>query len=239
MSQRDPLEVLRLVAHAQRATFGAGPSADEVLNRIRAPRIRLLKRRRRIRVIVGGMIAALLATGGGAVWAIAHRSHPEKPDTISCHRFADLASSQIVVHPDETDPVALCTLAWPATFPEWGPPPPMVACVSPESVATVFPGDSSTCAQLGLPALDTTSRPQDDALIALQSAVSLGLADKGCLSAEEVRAILQTILDHSSLTGWTIETIGSFTPEQPCATAEVVLSTQIITISPLADIFRS
>ena len=73
MNNRDPIEILRVLARRQSDEFGEAPDPDVVLRRILAGRPEqtpVVTPNRRRRQIIAGVVAVVLSAGGGAVWAI-------------------------------------------------------------------------------------------------------------------------------------------------------------------------
>lgn len=242
MNNRDPIEILRVLARRQSDEFGEAPDPDVVLRRILAGRpeqTHVVTPNRRRRQIIAGVVAVVLSAGGGAVWAISRHQPAANPTTITCHQMADLKSSQIVVAADGTDPLQLCARAWTVEFPEWGPLPPLVACAVPSGVAAVFPGDSATCDRLDLASLDTTLGEQDRKLIEFEDAITAELLGKGCLPPEHVKSIVDARLSRSGLLGWSVTIEGAYTTGEPCGSLSFDVAARIITIRPLPDMFTN
>jgi hypothetical protein len=79
---------------------------------------------------------------------------PTITNTIGCYDRADLSGNTTVQSYDGGDPVALCAALWRQGDVLTGntTPPHLVACVLDTGPVAVFPGDDSTCQQLGLSA---------------------------------------------------------------------------------------
>ena len=236
----DPLDTLRALARERRRRID-GPPADAVVDRIThattppvlpAPRRR--RQGRRPRRLVVAAVVALVGAGSTVVWAVTRSERATNPTTIACHQTADLASSQIAIASDGTDPVTQCAGAW---LPEWGPPPPLVACASPTGIAAVFPGDETTCNRLGLAPLDTTLTAADRTLITFEDELTTELLNLGCIPSTRVRQIVQTRLDAAGLTGWTVTIAGPNTPAEPCGSVEFDPANKTVTVFPLPNMF--
>lgn len=128
-------------------------------------------------LFIGGLLAGLLAGGGVAAAVVALQPQaPAVRDIARCYSevSTDFSTSfpgtevAIATQPGGTQStdvpsqvVSLCGAIWRVGFPSHGstsvstgqnnPVPALVACVLPSGEAAVFPGDSSTCAKLGLP----------------------------------------------------------------------------------------
>ena len=79
-----------------------------------------------------------------------------------------------------------------------------MTCVSTSGVIEVYPGNSSTCGQLGLVVADQSLSPENQAMIALETRIVEEINDLPCVAAIEAAAIAQRIVDTSELDGWTV-----------------------------------
>lgn len=214
---RDPLDVFREVTLLQRDRIP--PLPDGYTEKIIADVRRIVRRRRRRRrqAIAGAIVVAAGAAGGAVTWAVTRHERAADPTMIDCRQAADTRASAIVVAHDGSDPVAQCTRAWTQLEAEWGPPPPMVACVSPTGIPAVYPGDGeATCAELGLPPLDTTLTDEDRRVLRLFDELPEIIA-AGCTSTDDAVAIAHRKLDEIGLDGWKVRVEQESTAEAPCA----------------------
>lgn len=239
MSGRDPIELLRELASAQRAASESTVDADQLLADLgerRVGRLRAwLRRRRRW---VAGIIVVLVGTGGATVaWAIVHRERATSPTMIHCHVDPTVDGSRFVIQADGSDPVAQCIARWPTDVPELGPvQSALIACRGTLGEPAVFPGTAQTCQELGLPLLDPTLSDQDQALIAFQDQLSETVLALGCVPPDEVADLAAQTAREVGLEGWTI-TVEKPTPEQPCGRFGVDPVTRVIYIQLLPDLF--
>lgn len=207
----------------------------EIVSGSRSARLQASAKRRQRKVVAGGALSALLVAGGAVgVAAIVRSGQPTQPSAgVACRDGVDVDANVIVIEPTE-DPIGGCGELW-ATgrFDEPGGAqavvPALVACVSESGVISVFPGDDTTCARLGLvdaePELDATNQ----AIVALQERIAEDVNLAPCGAAEDVAVIAQRLVDESGLTGWVVETrpdsVGA-----PCAKAAVDATTRVVQI---------
>ena len=234
----DPIDTLRALARHRRQHISS-PPADVVVDRIvqANPTTQPAQRRRRHRRLV--TVAGVVVCVGAAttvVWALTRTQRATNPTTIACHQTASLASSQVAISSDGSDPVTQCTAAW---LPEWGPPPALVACAAPTGIAVVFPGDATTCHQLGLTPLDTTLTTADRTLITFQDELTSELLDRGCIPSTQVRQLVDTRLTTAGLAGWTVTIAAPNTTDKPCGSVLFDPATKTIVVLPLPDMFTS
>jgi hypothetical protein len=159
-------------AHKQalRATIAADPATTPAPE----PGRRRRWRRGGITLLAGGLVLA----GAGAATAFLTRAQPDDPEMVRCFTVAAPpftsgapGSYDVSYGPgdgslDQSAAVAieLCgygwaegRLPWPETKPpgytnpEPQPVPDLQACILPDGIVGVFPGDDRTCTQLGLP----------------------------------------------------------------------------------------
>lgn len=236
MSGHDPIELLRELGRAQRASFKSAADADQVLTELgaRAPgRLRAwLRRRRRW---VAGIIAVLVGAGGGTVaWAIVHRERATVPTTVDCFIEPRLDGPRFIEQADGSDPADLCAAEWPSV-PEFGPvQSQLTACKGPDGRPAVFPGDEDVCATLGLPPLDPSLSEDDAAIIAFQEQLVNRIAPLGCLTPDELAELARQTAADVGLDGWTI-IVEPPTAEQPCGRFVVDVPSRVISILPLPD----
>ena len=235
VNDSDPIDTLRALADHRRQRIGS-PPADAVVDRIvhANPPTPVRARPRRHRLIAIAVGIAVVGAGTTAVWALTRTQRAPNPTAIACHRTADLASSQVAISSDGSDPVTQCAKAW---LPEWGPPPPLIACVAPTGIAVVFPGDETTCTRLGLTPLDTTLTADDRTLITFQDDLTTELGNRGCIPSSQVLQLVETRLTAAGLTEWTATIAKPNTPDQPCGSVDIDPAAKTITILPLPDMF--
>lgn len=162
------------VAHKQalRAAIAADPAARPTNST--PPRPRRGWRRGGITLLAGGLVLA----GAGAATAFLTRAQPDDPQVVRCFSMADApftsgapGSYDASYGPgdgtlDQSAALAieLCGYGWAEgrlPWPETKPPgytnpkpqpvPDLQACILPDGIVGVFPGDARTCTQLGLP----------------------------------------------------------------------------------------
>lgn len=245
MTSRDPIEFLREAARLEKSALPPGPAPAEVIQRLHQAESTVdhpsRPRRHRRRVLAVGIAGLLAAGGGGVAWAVAHRQRAVDVRTIICHQFASVDSSQFNLVADGSDPVQLCTAGWPTNFPEWGPPPPMVACVSVSGLASVFPGSAGaqTCASLGLTPLDNTLGAADRALLSFQDEVSVAALQLKCAPPEEIATLARQYLSKFALSDWTVVIEGRYGADEPCGSLLIDPVAKTVKVEPLPDIFGS
>jgi hypothetical protein len=244
----DPFDVLvRLRPDVDIAALRPGeePLMDALLERTLASangraRPHSVSRRRKRRMFLGGLIVAVTGAAGTLTWALNRSERTADPRSISCNRTAELFYEQLAVERTQEDPVETCRRVRETHAPEWGPQPPSVACLLPTGIAGVFPGDAGTCAELGLPDLDSTLSEEDAKILAFQDLTTGEVSERGeCLAPEDVADILNRGLEEVELTGWTVTIVGDYTEEQPCGSIEFVLADKTALVRPLPDMYGS
>jgi hypothetical protein len=190
---------------------------------------------RRRRWVAGALFATLAAGGGTIAWAVSRHDKAPDPTQIACHQRPDLKSSIIALANNGEDPLAQCTSAWRKQMPDWGPPPTMIACVSPTGIIAVVPGDDATCATLGLAKLDQGIDDQQRILLAFEDSVTTEVGEMGCVLPERVKQIVEKRLVQFALNGWTVSIVGRFDSTQPCGGIGFDVPGKRIEISPISD----
>lgn len=243
MSDRDPLDVLAELSRSRRRVgFGAGPDPDAVLARLSAQNTRgsgRHRRRRWWRGLVASLATTTLIASGAAAWALLQRERPTSPTIVQCLQRPDLTGSQAVIPADGTDPLSQCMRIWERNAESWGPPPPLVGCVSPEGHSVVVPGDESTCGSMGLVLLDPTITDDDQALIELREALTTELGTNRCVPPNEAEQIAVEMLADTVLDGWSVVVDGDFTEVMPCGMADFDAERRTISINPFTDFFTT
>jgi hypothetical protein len=239
VSGHDPIELLRNLARAQRASFESTADADQLLARLGAPkrgRFRAwLRRRRRW---LAGIVAVVVGAGGGTVaWAIIRTERATAPSLIGCHRTADVDGDVLVIDTDGNDPAARCVDAWPRLMPDWGAPPTMVACRGDNGAPAVFPGLESICMELGLPLLDSSLTTDQERFLAFREAFTSQIGVRGCMPPDQVRDLALEYLERFEVEGWTVRIEGHYYPDQPCGGPGFDEVARLISILPLPDRF--
>lgn len=182
---------------------------------------------------LGPGLAALIAAGGigGATAYAVANNHVTQRLAVACYAGPSEQSEQVAVNAESDGPVATCTHAWEQGHVGSGPVPLLVACVTPQGVAAVFPSapGADLCSQLGLPSLPagatslnaTTTSAPNTTLPAhtlsptLENAIISQLRAT-CLTASQAQASLTAILTKAH-TGWTVIIPTPFPPGRPCA----------------------
>jgi hypothetical protein len=165
-------------------------------------------RRRKLALVLAPAAALAVAAGGYAI--IAH-SAQDVVDGIGCYAEASTESDTTVVVADGRDPVKVCAELWEEGVVAEGvhAAPPLVACVPPEGRAIgVFPGEQSTCEELGMSPLPGGYRKAAKRFSAMREDMvrrTQPRAPDDCLGVEEARAIAREVLDAHGFTGWAIE----------------------------------
>jgi hypothetical protein len=151
---------------------------------------------------------------------------------VECYSQPNLSSGAAAVDATSAGPVATCSQAWREGHVGSGPLPLLVACITPQGVAAVFPSvrGADVCGQLGLPALPAgstslttgaTSTTSSTALTAeglptsLRDAIVSQLRSS-CQSADQAKRIL-TILLTKAAVPWHVVVPTPFPADHPCA----------------------
>ncbi len=191
--------------------------------------------RRRRRLVATGALTIIVVTGGAVgVASLIRSGQPSRPsDGIACRSAADPRADAIVVEAG-SDPVGRCRALWaggePAQpGPAVGEVPPLVACVGASGVIEVYPGDSSTCGQLGLVVADPSLTPENQAVVALQDRIVELINDQPCVAATKAAAIAQEIVADSELDGWTVS-VRPDSENASCAKAALDVPNQTISV---------
>ncbi len=171
-----PLSEHQRVAHKQalRALVGADPDRASSLSKPQPVRPLGRWRRAGIVLVSGGLVLA----GAGTATGFLTRAEPEERRVVRCFSVAappftlGAPGSYDISYSDADDSVEqtaayaieLCgagweegSMPWPETkppgyvSPEPQPVPELQACILPEGIVGVFPGDPGTCLRLGLP----------------------------------------------------------------------------------------
>lgn len=240
---RDPFDLLSEIVEARRAQFDDGPRPEDVLRRLTPggarPKPARCHRNRRLRAAIRAILALGIAGSGAAAWAVLHRERSTSPAIVQCLRDADLSGSSAVVSADGLAPLSRCTRLWDARVNEWGPRPPLVACVSPTGAPVVTPGDEETCQMLGLPDLDPSLTETQERLVRMQSELTEQLGASRCVPPAEAVEIAQEQLAEHQLTRWQVVLEGRFDHLAPCGAARFDIAAQTIYIQPVPDFTTS
>lgn len=166
------------------------------------------RKKRRARRIIGGISMAAIFTGGFAIaaaggWWTEKTKHPEI--TGLCHAEAAI-DSDIWTLSDVEDPVTECQQLWMAEFDE-----PLVskplafeACIGPQGLLEIFPGELGVCTTLGLARADQEETPEMRAVRELQNELVDRINAPGCVSVDDAERLATEILNLSTLEGWTV-----------------------------------
>ncbi len=244
----DPVELLNRYSAPNdwnRTIELTGPHADvravSLLERIIGGTIAATgPRRRHLRLVTGVVIAASL--GGAAVAAATILSlSPDESRTVSCWSEPAMPpDAQVGLGWDGLgSPIDMCAGEWQdGGLGSEGPPLPLQACVTSEGVAAIMPGDAATCSQLGLSSFAPIDpgAPEGQRLLGvadlnqrLASTYNLG----PCLDPDAVAAEVHLLLDDLGFDGWDVIIAGTFTADEPCASAAVDPIADTVFIVPL------
>jgi hypothetical protein len=189
----------------------------------------VFKRRRRI---VPLLVAASVTVAGGVAAAAAVANHTvSRHLVVSCYTTDNLDSEQVAVDATSAGPVASCASAWAEGHVGSGPVPLLVACVTPQGVAAVFPSavGADVCGQLGLSALPagryappsgptttvTTILPAGSLPPSLRDAIVDQLRST-CMSATEATAMITALLRNGHVP-WKVRVPTPFPAGRLCA----------------------
>lgn len=180
-----------------------------------------------------GAIAAVLAMAGlgfGGAYAGLFTNSITQHLNVICYSAPSLQSPETVIAAIPQGPVASCAQAWTQGQVGSGPVPLLVACVTHEGVAAVFPSPpgASVCEQLDLPALPAgatnvnvtttvpppTTLPSGSMPAAMRNAIVSQL-QQTCLSAALAKDSLIRLLSNAGV-HWSV-TVRPFPPGRPCA----------------------
>ena len=190
---------------------------------------------RRRRFVAAGALTVIVVTGGAVgVAALIRSGQPSRPsEGIACRATADPSADAIVVEAGP-DPVGRCQRLWSGgelSGPDQalGEVPPLVACVSTSGVIEVYPGNFSTCGELGMVVADPSLSPENQAMIALEGRIVEEINDLPCVAAIDAAAVAQRIVDTSELDGWTVS-VRPDSADATCAKAAVDVPSRTISI---------
>ncbi len=193
-------------------------------------------RRRRRQVLAGATVVGALITGG-AVAAIWNRS-PEQAGRITCYSGAAVEPEvQLAIAWDgEADPTERCATAWAnGAFGTATPDGELHACITPEGITAVIPGDGAVCNRLGL--ADFVPLPADDLAIAVAEAgrelTEIFVLGTDCVPLSESRDLTERVLEQYALTGWTVTVDGTFSAGEPCASVALDVESTTAYIRPV------
>jgi hypothetical protein len=239
----DPVQLLdRLEPHwgwSEPVDLDVDPIAAEILELVFANIdnvVSLAPARRRRRAVAGTAIVT-----GGAVAAVWNRS-PQRTQRVASR--SDPANPPVetvgVTWDGITDPTALCSAEWASgSFETAGPPDELTACVTTDGVAAVIPGDTGVCDALGFAEFVP---PVDDGLVPAVSDAAAELdriffASTNCVPLADAEGEIRRVLDEYGLSGWDIETVGTFSPDEPCATVSLdpASATAVVAPAPRPD----
>jgi len=187
-------------------------------------------RGRRRRWIWPGVVAAFVLAGGAAAIANAGTNHLTTRLAVTCYSGPSLQSHALAVSAQADGPVATCSSAWASGDIGSGPVPLLVACLTPQGVAAVFPSapGADVCSQVGMPALPagastlnpvTTASPTTATAGEMPDAVRDAIvADltANCFTASEADVSITDLLQKAHVT-WSVILPTAFPPGHPCA----------------------
>lgn len=234
----DPIDLLAAARLDERYLDpSANADADRLLQRILdSDAAGALRSRRRRNGVIALSVATVGIGAGTVAAAVVWRDSPTELATLGCWSDATtpLPAEIAVVRWDGGDPVAMCTPIWENDGFEsmsTSAAPALVACVSRPGAVAVVPGDTSTCAELGLPLYDDTPDPDAERTRAAMFDIEKAVNETTCLDADAAVAVVEGILDDAGLDDWTISPPAPLDDTQ-CATAGIVVNTRTITIVP-------
>ena len=236
-TQTDEILHRVLDATTQRETIAPGrrtwPGAWRRRNRQRrSPRFR-----RNRGFIAAGVITAVAGAGGSLTWAFTRDDQPRHPLMISCYSAADLHSNQLVVARTLDDPVETCRAALEKSDPSQDPAP-SVACLTRTGTAAVFPGDESTCENLGLADLDITLSDDEAHAIAFTESVTNELSTRGCQPPDVVGRLVEEQFSTFELDEWRVTYEHEATADEPCGSIAIDVPTRTVTVIPIPDLWN-
>jgi hypothetical protein len=176
---------------------------------------------------------AILGLGVGGAYAYATiTQHVTEKLAVTCYAGANLQTEAVQVIADSAGPVSTCAKAWAAGHVGVGPPPLLVACVTPQGVAAVFasaPG-ADVCGQLGLPPLPagannlhspastvptSTTVAVGTLLPSLRDTIITEMQTR-CLTAADANATVTGLLAKAGV-HWAVVVPAPFPAGHPCA----------------------
>jgi hypothetical protein len=157
---------------------------------------RMKSRRRRLRNVLGGMLAvAVVGTSVATATSLFDDSEQLAAQIVYCYSTPSLDGGANGITPSATPPTEACAA-------ELGTPGPRVACDAGDSVS-VFPGRSTEiCARHGfkpLPAEYVSARRRVGALARKVLALE---ESAGCIPPKQFAARVQALLDRAGWAGW-------------------------------------
>ena len=192
--------------------------------------------RRRRRAVAAAVAGTAIVTGG-AVAAVWTRS-PERTQRLACWSDAGNPPVELVgVRWDgTTDPTALCWAQWArGSFDTAAPLDDLTACVTTDGLAAVIPGDPDVCDPLGF--ADFVPPDDEDLVLAVNEAATeldrIFFARTNCVPLADAEGEIRRVLDNYGLSGWDIETVGTFSADEPCATVSLDPLTATAVVAPV------
>lgn len=206
--------------------------ANEIVERVLAAERRA--RRGRVRGLIGGGIAiAVMAGGAVGAAALLRNGQPSAPEAGTvCRAEAALDADAISLGAGK-DPVAQCLQLWNggrfAPYITDGEIPPLVACIGRGGAIEVFPGQTSTCTDLGLQPADSTLTPENALVVELEEVLVRSINAAGCVVGDDAVGTAQQAIGELGLEGWSVQIEPG--AEQVCAKAAIDSTTRSVIIS--------
>jgi hypothetical protein len=187
-------------------------------------------------------VTALLVVALGATGYAALSGSSEPAAGIECHSAATLDSGGAITHLDGGTATATCARLWArgdVADAVHAAPAPLHACVAPDGGGAIHVLPSAAtdaCARVGL--LEQP-RAGADAAAARFGRFASSVTERldsdafACPSAAQLQQMVESELRASGLDGWTIERVGAYDAERPCASLALDGTHRTATISPV------
>lgn len=237
MSGQDPFELLSSLRGDkadEHLAPGDDSAADALLARImygETATLRSPSRSRRLRRVVAGVVTGVLLASGAAAAAVWF-DRPEDPATLSCYSDASLDPAVqvgLTIDPQST-PVEQCASLWRDGTLGSGDAPPLAACVTPDGIIGVIPGDDDACTSLGLAVSGPNVDPDDILAARVLSMISEQYPTDCVGSVDEAVMIIEGFLADLEADDWQARPAGAITDKRPCAYAAVDASARVVLI---------
>lgn len=215
MTSRDPFDILTEAAARDRSwrepvDLDHDSAAAAVLRRVLdgSVVIPIERGRRRRRLLAGGLVIGIVATGSAVAATSWTRQAPSTVRALACWNEAPLGDEGVIIGTrfGDEDPVDTCADMWARPeMAEYGVTGDLVTCVADYGTAVVIPGpDETACDEAGLSRFDGRIAPDVLAIRDVEDEYVARIIDGECLDAAEAVAVVDESLDRHGLDDWTI-----------------------------------
>lgn len=203
---------------------------NDELTVARWPLRRSLRSRRAWILVPVFILGSLLLTAA----VISRTRHADDPTQVACYSAVDLSSNTVVL-PMESSPIATCNEAWedPANSALFGGvlTPRLAACVLESGVAAVFPADGvDPCQTLGLASWE---RADSNADLGQRFQANLIERTKNkCIEPQLFAEIAQEELDRAKMDDWSVAVAPAFEPSRICGSLHIEWPEKTVVVVP-------